>query len=176
MKIFAETERLILRELIPGDAPGIFALDSDAEVQRYVGNKPLTHIDQATAVIDFIRKQYEEHGIGRWAMIDKSTQEFLGWTGLKLIRTEINHHQHFYDMGYRLIRKHWGKGYATESALASVRYGFDVLQLSEIFAMADSGNLASQHVLEKAGMTYVNDFMYEGDPHRWYEIRKSILM
>lgn len=175
IKIFAETERLILRELLPEDAAGIFELDADPEVQRYVGNKPLTHIDQAREVITFIRRQYDENGIGRWAMTDKVTGTFIGWTGLKLIKTPVNDHINYYDLGYRLLRKHWGAGYATESAIASLKYGFEEMNLPEIFAMADMDNHGSQHVLEKVGLKHTGDIMYDGSLHKWYELQNPMM-
>lgn len=175
MKIFAETDRLILRELMPDDAPGIFELDADPEVQRYVGNKPLTHIEQAHEVIAFIRKQYEENGIGRWAMIHKATGAFLGWTGLKLMKTPVNGHINYYDLGYRLLRKHWGAGYATESAIASLKYGFEEMNLPAVFAIADMDNQGSQHVLQKAGLKHTADIMYDGSLHKWYELQNPLI-
>jgi len=173
MNIFAETERLVLRELLPTDAAGIFELDSDSEVQRYVGNSPLKTIDQAHEIIALIRKQYVENGIGRWAIIDKNTNNFLGWTGLKFYRTPINDHQNFYELGYRLIRKYWGMGYATESVVASLNYGFQQMKLTEIFAMAHKDNLASHHVLTKAGLRHTMDFMHEGQLEKWFEIKSN---
>ena len=85
MKIFAETKRLILREILLTDIDGMFELDSDPEVHRYLGNKPVSDKDQIIKVINFIRQQYLDNGIGRWAIIDKKTNNFIGWTGLKFV-------------------------------------------------------------------------------------------
>src|ERR1035437_6707591 len=134
MKIFTETERLILREILPSDDKGMFELDSDKEVHKFLGNKPVQNIEQSRQVIEFIGQQYLTNGIGRWAIIEKSTNNFLGWTGLKLVKEEINNHTDYYDLGYRLIKKYWGKGFATESAKASLDYGFNILQLTDIYA------------------------------------------
>lgn len=173
MKIFVETERLILRELVPSDAEGMFELDSDPEVQRFLGNHVKTHIDEAMADIEFVRKQYVENGIGRWAMIEKSTGEFMGWTGLKLFTMEVNGHINYYDVGYRLIPRYWGKGYATESAIASVTYGFDVLKASEIIGTVDPKNGASKRVLEKAGLRYIETFESPWGTMEWYRIQSA---
>ncbi len=81
MKIFAETDRLILRELLPTDVAGMFEMDSDPEVHRYLGNKPYSAIEESQANIEFIRRQYIENGIGRWATIEKETNNFVGWAG-----------------------------------------------------------------------------------------------
>ncbi|HWJ29251.1 MAG TPA: GNAT family N-acetyltransferase [Flavisolibacter sp.] len=168
MQIFVETPRLILRELLASDAEGMFELDSDPLVHKYLGNKPIQHIDESRKIIDFIREQYISNGIGRWAVIEKSTNTFLGWSGLKLVTDTINGHNNYYDLGYRIIPRYWGKGYASESAIASVQYGFDTMGLKEIFGIAEEGNIASQNVLQKAGLKFVEDFMYEETQMKWY--------
>jgi len=170
MKIFAETERVILRELVETDDIGMFELDADPEVHRYLGNKPLTTIEQSQKEIGFIRQQYIDFGIGRWAVIEKTTGNFLGWSGLKLNTKEVNKHSHFYDIGYRLIKKFWGKGYATESAIAALDYGFNELNLQTIYGMADVENTGSNKVLKKIGLTYMETFDYSGILHNWYKM------
>ena len=170
MKIFAETERLILREILPTDVDGFFELDSDPEVHRYLGNKPISRKEQAAEVIHFIRQQYIEHGIGRWAIIDKKSDDFIGWTGLKFVTELINNHKNYYDLGYRLVKKYWGKGIATETALASLNYAFHELNLPRVFAIADCENIASNTVLKKAGLKFIESFDYDGTKHNWYKI------
>ena len=172
MQIFAETDRLILREIVPSDEQGIFELDSDPEVQRFVGNKPITTRQQSREMIAYIREQYKTYGIGRWAVIRKDTGQFVGWAGLKFIRETINGHTHYYDLGYRLIKRYWGRGYASEAAIASLDYGFNQLQLKQIYGMADCRNTASRKVLQKAGLTYVQTFNYEGISTDWFTITR----
>ena len=87
--IFVETLRLTLRELLPQDVDGMFDLDADPEVHRYLGNQPLQEKHQAEKVIEFVRRQYVDNGIGRWAMVDKASGDFVGWTGLKLVKDTI---------------------------------------------------------------------------------------
>lgn len=175
MKIFAETERLILREIVPSDQQGIFELDSDPEVHKFLGNKTIKTIEEAKQIIEFIRIQYVENGIGRWAVIEKETEAFIGWAGLKLITDTINNHTHYYDLGYRLIRKYWGKGFASESAKASLQYGFENLKLNSIYGMANVNNISSTKVLEKLGFFHIETFEYFGEGHNWFriEIEKS---
>lgn len=173
MKIYAETERLILREIVPEDRHELFAIDSDPEVNIYLGKKPIQNIEQTDDIIQFIRKQYLDNGIGRWAMIEKSTNTFIGWSGLKLVCELINEHINYYDLGYRLNKNSWGKGYATEAARATVNYGFNELNLNNIYAIADSQNSVSKHVLEKTGLSYVETFTYENTDHDWYEISRT---
>lgn len=172
MKTFVETERLILRELLETDMNGIFELDADPEVHRYLGNKPISTIEQVIETISFIRRQYIENGIGRWAIIEKETNSFVGWGGFKFVTELTNGHQNYYDLGYRLIKRFWGKGYATETCQGSIGYAFNELQLSTIYAIADSENLASRKVLEKCSFQYVEMFDYFSLPHCWYELKK----
>jgi ribosomal-protein-alanine N-acetyltransferase len=173
MKVFAETNRLILREIIPEDAAGFFEMDSDPAVHKYLGNKPVINMGQVRDLIRQIRQQYIDNDIGRWAVIEKSTGNFTGWAGLKLMKEQRNNQVNYFDVGYRLIKKYWGKGYATEAALASLAYGFDKLKLEKIIGMADVENRGSRNVLEKAGLKFIEIFDYEGTAYSWYEINRQ---
>jgi ribosomal-protein-alanine N-acetyltransferase len=173
MEIFAETERLLLREMLEEDEAALFELDSDPEVHRYLGNQPVKNIEQIRLVIAFIRQQYEDNGIGRWAVIEKSSGQFVGWAGLKLFREQVNGHENFYELGYRFMKKHWGKGFATESAKAIVDYGFHTLEQKELFAMTDVNNAASKKVLEKAGFTHIETFNFNEEPTDWFSISRK---
>ena len=84
MKIFAETKHLLLREIVIEDTGDMFRLDSDPRVHKYLGNNPIKCMGKAKAYIDYIRMQYETYGIGRWAAIEKSSGNWIGWTGLKM--------------------------------------------------------------------------------------------
>lgn len=171
-KIFIETERLILREIIPEDAEAFFAMDSNPEVVKYVGIKPLTDINQSTEMIESIRNQYTENGIGRWAVIRKEDGKMVGWSGLKLIK-EINNHQNIHDLGYRFTPEYWGKGYATETSIAVLNYAFNEMKLDKVFAYADVENEASNHVLRKLAFEEKETFIDEGDNCFWYELKKE---
>lgn len=173
MKIHIETERLLIREIRDEDVEGIFELDTDPEVHKYLGNKPITSIDEAAAVIKFIQQQYRNNGIGRWAVIEKETGNFIGWTGLKVITEKVNNHVNYYDMGYRLIRKYWGRGYATETANATLQHGFVTLALDEIYAVAHIKNEASNNILKKVGLQLIEIIDYNSEPHNWYAITKE---
>jgi ribosomal-protein-alanine N-acetyltransferase len=175
MKTHLETDRLILRELMATDDVGMFELDSNPEVHRFVGKKPVQHVDESRLMIENVRKQYIENGIGRWAVILKETNEFIGWSGIKLITEPINNHQNFYEIGYRFIQKHWGKGYATEAGLAFIDLAFNEMKVPFLYAYADSGNSNSRHILEKLGMEYVNSFEFEGEEEVWYEMKNPNL-
>ena len=162
--ILIETARVLIREISSTDVVGMFELDSDKEVHKFLGNKPFNSIEQSENQIRFIQQQYAEFGIGRWAVLDKATNEFIGWTGFKWMKDTINHHSNYHDFGYRLKRKFWGKGLATESSKAALDYGIETLGFKEIYAMTDVNNTASRNVLEKIGMLYIETFPYDGDP------------
>ena len=170
MIIHLQTERFILRDLIETDVDGFYELDSDPEVHRYLGNEPVTDKQKLLDVIKYVHQQYIDNGIGRWAIIDKATNEFIGWTGLKLVKENINNQTNYYDLGYRLIRKYWGKGIATETAKASIDYGFNVLKLKEIIATIHCDNVASNNVAKKLGFDFVETFDFDGDLHNWYKL------
>ncbi|TDQ11902.1 GNAT family N-acetyltransferase [Pedobacter metabolipauper] len=174
MKILTESDRIYLREILPTDKHAMFELDSDPEVHTFLGNHPVKTIEEAVHQIEFIRDQYVKNGVGRLAIIEKSTNEFVGWAGLKLMTTPVNNRFGHYDLGYRLIKRYWGKGFATEAAYASLSYGFSTLGITEIYAIADCRNEASKKVLEKSGLKCVEQFDYEGVPHHWFEITKDV--
>ena len=173
MKFNIETERLILRELRITDLDGMFELDSDPEVHKYLGNKPVQTKEESKKILESVLNQYEERGIGRWAAIEKSSGDFIGWSGLRL-NTEYNMNgfTRYYDVGYRLIKRYWCKGYATESGKTAVDYAFNVLKLPELFATTEIENQASHNALLKIGLTYIEDFYFEQEQLdlRWYKI------
>ncbi len=175
MKFYIETDRLILRDLLSTDAEGLFQLDSNALVHKYLGNMPITQLAQAEAVIAMVRQQYEDNGIGRWAALEKGSGNFIGWCGLKWVTSPDNNHNNFYDVGYRLMPEYWGRGYATEATKAALQYAFDVLHLDIVTASHHIENMASRKVLEKCGLKYKNDYIstFHDLPCSWLEITRE---
>ena len=167
-----DTARLHLRPFEATDAAGMFALDSDPAVHRYlggVGGVMVTELAQSEQVIAFIQAQYVAHGIGRWAVLLRETGEFMGWAGLKLVAGPINGHTRFYDLGYRFRPHFWGQGYGFEAAQAWLGYGFGTLQLPRICAYADVANVASCRILAKIGLQPGNEFEEGGTRCQWFE-------
>ena len=174
MKIYAETDRLILREVLPIDVEGMFELDSNPLVHEYLGNNPVKTKNKAMEAIEYIRQQYDERGIGRWVAIEKNTGDFIGWSGLKLNigkKEELDGKQNFYDIGFRFIPSYWGKGYATESSLAALDHGFKTMNIETIVGIALIDNIASNKVLQNIGLKHINDFKYEDTKACWYELK-----
>lgn len=176
MKFHIETERLILRELRLTDLDGMFELDSNPEVHKYLGNNPVKTKAESQKILESVLRQYEERGIGRWAAIEKSSGDFIGWSGIRL-NTEYNMNgfTKYYDVGYRLIKRYWGKGYATESGKKALGYAFNVMNINELYATTHLKNQASHKVLLKLGLNYVEDFYfdYEKMNLRWYKIENN---
>jgi len=173
MKTIIETKRLFIRELISTDIDDMLTLHSDPEVHRYLGNKTITNKEELIKIINVIRQQYVDFGVGRWAMINKKTNKFMGWTGLEFVIKETNKHKNYYDLGYRLMKEFWGQGFATESAFASLEYGFNNLNLTTIYAIADIQNKGSNKILQKIGLQLIETFQLEKTKHNWYKIEKS---
>ena len=172
MNLILETERCILRELEINDLEGMYQLDSDPVVHQYLGNKPVENRDAARAIIESVQKQYTKFGLGRWAIIDKKSNDFVGWCGLKYeqkLRVEFN----YYDLGYRLRHKYWGIGIGKETALASLNYGFEKLNLEEICAAAHPDNIASNKILQRIGLIARDPFEYDGNLIHWYRLSRS---
>ena len=174
MNIITETERLILREIEYTDEIDLFEMDSDPDVHQFIDQNPVKSIAEITEVINMLKLQYQENGVARWAVVDKITMKCIGWSGLKFFKTELNNHSHFYELGYRLKKKHWGKGFATEAAIAVLNYGFEKLQLKTIYAITDPENRNSKKVLTKLGFLHTETFDYDGDITDWFELKKEI--
>jgi len=175
-KIYLETKRLILREFLESDIEAMFELDSNPLVHKYLGNKPISTRQQAAEGIKFVRQQYEERGIGRFAAVEKSSGDCIGWSGLKLNagkKESLNNLENFIDVGYRFIPRYWGKGYATESSIATLKYGFETKNYDVIFGAAEVGNIASNKVLQKIGLKFQNKFVFEGEDINWYELKRK---
>ena len=164
MKPILETERLLLREINPDDAGDFFNLNENPNVIKYTGDKAFQNIDGAREFLENYQ-DYRLNGYGRWAVISKVNNEFLGWCGLK-----YNSSTEETDVGFRFFEHYWNKGFATESAGACIDYGFKNLNLNTVIGRAMQDNTASVNVLEKLGMKYLIDFDFDGHKGVIYKI------
>ena len=155
MKKILETERLFLREFDISDAEKMWELNADPEVIKYTGDPPFQSIHSAENFL-LAYDDYTKNGFGRWAIIEKTANEFIGWCGLKL-----NEEGHV-DIGFRFFKRYWNKGYATEAANACLYYGFQKLNLNEIIARTDKANIPSVKVLKKLKMKFWKEDSCEG--------------
>ncbi len=169
-----ETERLIIREIRISDSEGMFELDSNPNVHLYLGKKPVKTMEQTQKMIVEIRGRYQEDGICRWAVEEKSTGKFVGWTGFRMNSDIImNGMENVFDLGYRFVESAWGKGYASETSFACMEYAFTHLDYDPIHGAADILNIGSNRILKKVGMKFVNEFDFEDAPHYFYAITKA---
>lgn len=165
MNVIFETERLVFRPFEPGEGQLIYSLNEDPEITRYTGD-PVRDLDHAEEILrEVILPQYSLYNHGRWAVHTKPGMEFIGWCGLKY-RPELDE----IDLGYRFMKQAWGKGYATEAAMASIKYGFEQLGMKRIVGRAMPGNIASIKVLEKCGMKFIGEELVDGHPALTYEL------
>lgn len=168
MNYLIETERLRFRESGPDDAEAMFALNSDPEVVQYTGDGPFESIEAARKFMEEYVNVFRKWKRGRWLLELKSTGEVIGWCGLK-----FHEDSGLTDVGYRLFKKHWGKGYASESCLAAIEYGFNTLNLEKIVAHARKENAASLRVLEKCGLKITGEDLDCGGEIWCWEIVKA---
>jgi ribosomal-protein-alanine N-acetyltransferase len=175
MDLILETERLLMREMRHEDAEALFDMDSNPNVHTYLWQKPHTNINDIHSYIEMVRNQYILNRIGRFSTIIKETNELIGWTGIKYIDDHVeNGKTNFYDYGYRLNEKHWNKGYATEASKAWLDHGFNQMNIKEMNAYTHFDNGASNHVLQKVGFSFIENYPDEqGAIWKWWQIKNS---
>jgi RimJ/RimL family protein N-acetyltransferase len=162
MKVFLRTDRLMLRRFTEADEGNLFELNSDPEVMRFLtGGKPTPRDVVRTAIIPVFLGYYERfEGFGFWAAVEVTTGQFLGWFHFRPPLNDENtpadwHEDGVAELGYRLRRSAWGKGYATEGSRALIDKGFTELGLRRVVAETMAGNGGSRRVLEKSGLIQV---------------------
>ena len=174
MNLVLETERIILRPLELSDAGAFFAMNDNPNVSKYL-RIPLKSKEETEKYIQKIINEYQQNGIGRFAVILKATNKLIGFSGLKFRPNEENGYKEIYDLGYRFAEEHWRKGYATEAAQAWLHYGFDEMKLPVIYACAVTDNIGSNTVLRKLGFQFTNEYIANNQPHSWYQLEKHNL-
>jgi RimJ/RimL family protein N-acetyltransferase len=141
-----ETARLILRPFEEADVEGAFEWFGDAIVMRFTPSGPDKSVEQTKVRLESYRAHQATHGFSKWVIVDRSSSRPIGDSGL-LVLEEYG----WTDLGFRLSRPHWGKGFATEAAAAWVRAAFEEHRLRGLGAFAHPDNIASLHVLAKLG-------------------------
>jgi RimJ/RimL family protein N-acetyltransferase len=162
-----ETERTIMRRLTKEDATNFYNLNLDKEVLKYTGDQPFKNLQSS---IEFLTNydQYDKYGVGRLAVIDKTTLKFIGWCGLK-----YSQEKNEFDIGFRFFKNYWNKGYATETAKKCLEFGFNKLKIETIVGRAMKENIGSIKVLEKIGMKFKENFDFDGQKGVIYELKNS---
>jgi len=169
-----------LRPLQSADAVTLCRIYQSKGVLRYFPNPTPPPLERVERFIDSQQAHWEKHGYGNWGVLldgeaklagksaSKLPGEIIGWAGLQYL-PELNET----EVGFLLDRPFWGKGYATEAALASLRFGFDGYHLDHIIALVHPENIASRRVIEKCGMLYVDHLALWGMELMRYRINKE---
>jgi ribosomal-protein-alanine N-acetyltransferase len=168
MKVL-ETKRLILREILSSDFDDLYRMNSDPLIMKYVGDGSIRDEEQMKSELTMLISHYSRKpGFGIWATMLKETDTFVGASGL------VNYNQTpDIEIGYRMLKEHWNRGYATEASLGLLNYGFGRLGLKKIVSTAHVENLASRRVMEKIGMAYIDNRVHYGRQQAYYEIEAT---
>lgn len=157
MQTFLETERLTLRQFTEDDVDDLVELDSDPDVMHFInGGRPTPRSEIESDVLPAFLGYYERFaGYGFWAAIEKSSGRFVGWFHF---RPAADAPPGEIELGYRLVKSAWGKGYATEGSRALIDKGFAELGVQRVVAFTMAVNVGSRRVMEKAGLRLVRTF------------------
>lgn len=149
------TARLRLRQWTDADREPLARLNADPEVMRHFP-APLTHAE-SDAMLDRLRAHIDANGWGWWAVETRDARDFVGLVGLVRVK-DVMPFAPAVEIGWRLAKAHWGRGYATEAAGEAMRFGFETLGLREIVSFTAKSNAASQAVMWRLGMSRSGDF------------------
>lgn len=157
MRSYLETERLALREFAADDVDRLYELDSDPEVMRFIsGGVPTPREVIRSRILPWFMSFYRDgEALGFWAAHERASADFIGWFGL---HPEQGRDPDDLALGYRLRRRSWRKGYATEGATALIDKAFRELGARRVFACTYCENLASRRVMERCGMRHVRSY------------------
>jgi RimJ/RimL family protein N-acetyltransferase len=159
MHIILKTPRFTIRQFTEDDVDNLFNLSSDPEVMRYLG-RPASREVLRDVIIPFHLDLYKRlDRLGTWAAESADDGEFLGWFHF---RPGPDDDITNVELGYRLRRSTWNKGYATEGSRALINMGFTDLGVQRVFAHTMTSNVASRRVMEKCGLTLVHTTPYDG--------------
>ncbi len=152
------TPRMYFRRFTHADVEMLVELDSDPEVMRFISKGvPTSRSQVLEGHLPRILAWYEEHPhFGYYAAHLIKDDAFIGWFHFRPDRIL----PHALELGYRLARTYWGRGLATEGSCTLVKLGFEAWEVTEITATALIGNHASHRVMEKAGLRFIEQFIY----------------
>jgi len=152
-----DTERLVIRSFVPDDADALHErVFSLPEAMRFIPKGTVTDVERTRRSVRRYIEHETTHGFSLWAVLDRTTGEFIGSCGLVLVEgtgPEV-------ELAYHFAPDRWGQGYATEAARASLAYGFGEAGLERIIAISAPEHHASRRVMEKCGMTLVGPCRY----------------
>ena len=164
-----QTDRLLLRRLVPDDLDDLFALYRDPEIRRYFPEGTLTREETREELEWFLQGHPRRPELGLWATIHKPTGKFIGRCGL--LPWTIDGVEEV-EVAYMIAKDFWGQGLATEAASGIAHYAFDQLGLSRLICLPEEGNVASMKVAEKIGMRFERAGSDEKGPFLLYSMTK----
>jgi [ribosomal protein S5]-alanine N-acetyltransferase len=171
------TERLGLREWKEADLQPFAEMNMDPDVMRYY--PAVLSVKETGEMIGRIRAHFEKNHFGLWAVENKLTNEFIGYTGFYIPAFE-SFFTPCVEIGWKFKKHQWGYGFATEAAHACLRYGFETLHFNKIVSFTSVLNKKSENVMKRIGMSYVTRFehpLVERNhilrPHVLYQIERS---
>jgi RimJ/RimL family protein N-acetyltransferase len=144
------TDRLLLRQWRESDLPLFAELNADPEVMRYF--PAALSRSESDELAGRIRATIEQQGWGLWAVEVREVAPFIGFVGLNQVRFQA-HFTPAIEVGWRLDRRHWGHGYATQAANAALEFAFGQLDCCQVVSFTADSNQRSAAVMQRLGMT-----------------------
>lgn len=160
MSIIFETKRLIAKAPTASDFENLYLLQSDSEIMRYIGKGDKRTREEVKESLEEIIHYYEKYGFSFFSIFEKDTGQFVGQGGLFHLGFDIT--QPDIEIGYRLHKHLWNKGYATELARGLIKWGFEHLLVEKLVAVINPENDRSRVVLKKIGMRFMGKVDYKG--------------
>jgi len=154
-----ETARLVIRTFQAADADPWLAMVADSQVRRFLPPGPPPKAEEFEGVLQSRHEMEDDIGYTMWAVVDKATGAFIGQCGIRPVNEGFGPEN---DLAYHFVRAAWGKGYATEAAIAVLAHGLGQVGLDRVMAVAVPENVGSRRVMEKAGMRYEGRVNYYG--------------
>ena len=143
------TAHLTLRQFAPTDADALHLILSTPDILRYFPTPGAPSLERTTRIVNRQIEQWQTVGYGWWALTPRAEDRLIGWGGLQFLpETDET------EVGYLLAQPAWGQGLATEAARAAVAYAFEHFDFPELIGITHPDNIASQRVLQKAGMHF----------------------
>ena len=163
------TPRLTLRPFTLDDVAPLHRILNQPDILQYFPNPSSPAMERVQRIIEKQLAHWGEHNLGWWAVVPHGQSELIGWNGLQYLpeTDEV-------EVGYLLSKQFWGRGYATEGAKASIQFGFANFNFGEIIGLTHPENIASQNVLKKCGMRFIEQKEYFGMQLFRYMLSKPV--
>ncbi|WP_371871873.1 GNAT family N-acetyltransferase [Pontibacterium sinense] len=165
MQLF-ETERLVARPLSLQDLPALTEILSDPEVMKY-SVRGVCDGEATREFIDWCAECYSSHGVGPWALLEKASGDLIGFCG---VGPELVDDVEEINLGYRLARRFWNQGFATEAVNGVMMYAFDQKHYESVVVIIEPEHIASVRVAEKAGFGDYTVHEFHSRPVRLYRM------